>query len=305
VRILLSGATGFIGRRLAQHLVGENTEIVLLLREEYADDRRRLPPPLLALRPFFTPLYADLRNLSLTRRAVADAQPDVVIHLAAAGVSQPYLPAETALRHNLTGTINLARACFESDQVTRQLIVARTPGELAPTNTYHASKAAAWAFCDMFGRSQDWPIHGAMIFQCYGPGQPAHNLVPAALMAALSGHDLPITSAQAERDWIYVDDVVNGLAAMAWATDLPPGTTVELGSGVAMTVAEAARRVYEVVGRGGRPLLGALPDRPGEALRHVADPATWAAIAWRPRFTFAAGLEQWLRETTEPQATQQ
>lgn len=286
-RVLVTGATGFVGRALVPRLLAR-TDVTLLLLEEYAGGWP-LPAPLDRLRPEFDVVYADLRNFQLTSRAVRQAASERVIHLAAAGVSDPYLNPHTAVSHNVGGALNLLRACFEGGE-TQQLIVARTPGETAPTSPYAASKAAAWTFAAMYARAAGWPIHGAMIFQAYGPGQPPHLLVSAALNAARAGQEFPMTDGRQAKDWVYIDDVADGLLALLGA-DLPPGTTVELGTGQATEVREVAQRLYALVGRGGRPLPGALPSRPGEAERQTADAATTAAlIGWRARVGLDEGL---------------
>ena len=286
-RVLVTGATGFVGRALVPRLLAR-ADVTLLLLEEYGGGRS-LPAPLDRLRPEFDVVYADLRNFQLTSRAVRQAASERVIHLAAAGVSDPYLNPHTAVSHNVGGALNLLRACFEGGE-TQQLIVARTPGETVPTSPYAASKAAAWTFCAMYARAAGWPIHGAMIFQAYGPGQPPHLLVSAALNAARAGQEFPMTDGRQAKDWVYIDDVADGLLALLGA-DLPPGTTVELGTGQATEVREVAQRLYALVGRGGRPLPGALPSRPGEAERQTADAdATAALIGWRARVGLDEGL---------------
>lgn len=99
-----------------------------------------------------------------------------------------------------------------------------------------------------------------------------------------------MTDGRQAKDWVHIDDVAGGLLALLGA-DLPPGTTVELGTGVATEVREVARRLYELAGRGGRPLLGALPTRPGEVERQAADAdATAALIGWRARVSLEEGL---------------
>ncbi len=286
-RVLVTGATGFVGRALLPRLV-ERADVTLLLLEEFAG--APLPAPLAELRPAFAVVYGDLRNYPLTARAVREAQPEQVIHLAAAGVSDPFLDPRLALSHNVTGTLNLLRACFDGATTTQQLIVARTSAELAPSNVYAASKVAAWAFCDMYARAAAWPIHGAMIFQAYGPGQPPAMLLPAALRAARAGQDFPMTAGQQEKDWIHVDDVAAGLLALL-GRDLPPGATAELGTGQTTAVRAVVERLYALVGRGGRPLPGALPSRPGEAPRHAADAAAAETlIGWRARVGLEEGL---------------
>lgn len=285
----MTGATGFIGRHLVQHLVESGREVTILVREAYGMGEP-LPKPLATLRPHIRAVYADLRNASLTVRAVKEAKPEHIIHLAAAGTTDPFLPVNDALRHNLQGTLNLLRAAFERTFTTRQVIIARTPGERSAMNVYAASKAAAWSFCQMYARTQTWPVHGAMIFQAYGPGQPGKTLVPAAFAAALAGNDFPMTSGDQERDWIYIQDVVEGVAAMM-RCELEPGSTVELGTGQATSVVEVVHRIYALADCGGRPRPGALPDRPGETPIQVADAAsTRALIGWKASHSLSRGL---------------
>jgi nucleoside-diphosphate-sugar epimerase len=159
-------------------------------------------------------------------------------------------------------------------------------------NVYAASKAAAWAFCEMYARTAGWPIVGGMIYQAYGPGQPSRLLLPAALEAALAGEDFPMTAGLQRKDWVYLDDVVDGLLA-ALEAGLAPGTTVELGTGVATSVREVVERLYEQVGRGGRPLPGVLPSRPGEEPVQTADAERTALLTgWRATVALDDGLRR-------------
>lgn len=293
MRVLVTGATGFLGRHLVPHLQQEGLEVVLLVREAYGLGHP-LPPRLAAIRQKLRLVYADLRNYRLTSRALKEARPDVVIHLAAAGVTDPYLSVNTALRHNTVGTINLLRATFKQSPAARQVVVARTPGERLATNPYQASKAAAWSFCLMYARREQWPVCGAMIFQAYGPGQPQNALIPSALASALAGEDFPMSSGLQQRDWIYVDDVVSGLEAMALAA-IPRETTIELGTGQATSVLEVVRKIYSMVGRGGAPLAGSRLDRPGEETYQVADTEKSQDLPeWQPVTTLHEGLQRLL-----------
>ncbi len=296
-RILITGATGFIARSLVPKLM-EEAEVILLLLEEFGSGTP-LPAPLDKLRPNLETVYADLRNYQLTARALRQARPDKVIHLAAVGVSDPFLNVNTALSHNVTGTLNLLRACFEADGMdVSQLVVARTPGERTAMNVYAASKAAAWSFCRMYAHTAQWPIQGAMIFQAFGPHQPPHLLIPAALQAALAGEDFPMTTGEQEKDWIYIDDIVTGFQALLRA-ELLPGTTVELGTGRATRVADVVEELYGIVRHGGRPIIGAIPNRPGEAPRQIADAKqTAATINWRADLSLSEGLRKLVNSAT-------
>lgn len=290
--VLVTGATGFIGRAFVSHLLTQpETAVSLLLRETYSGSKP-LPPEFAARRDQFDIVYADLRNFRLTVRAVREAEPDVVVHLAAAGVTDPFLNVDTAVRYNVTGTLNLLRACFEKTFSTERLIVARTPGEKSSMNAYAASKAAAWQFCEMYARTQSWPIGGAMIYQAYGPGQSARNVIPAALQAARSGQDFPMTAGTQQRDWVYIADVVAGLWQMVHQA-VPAGETADLGTGQTTSVADVVRLIYEQFGQGGRPLIGHLPSRPGEEAVQVADVArTRALLGWETAVSLAEGISR-------------
>lgn len=290
-RVLITGATGFIGRCLVPRLVAEpETAVTILIRETYSG--RPLPPELAQLRPHFHVVYADLRNFQLTLRAVKEAQADCVIHLAAAGATDPFLNVHTAIRHNLTGTLHLLRACCEKSSWATQVIVARTPGELTTMNNYAASKAATWQFCRMFARTQQWPIHGAMIFQAYGPTQPETSLVAAATLAAIKNQDFPMTAGTQTRDWVYVDDVVAGIMAMRHKK-LAPGTSIDLGTGCPASVAKIVRQIYRLTDSQGRPRVGILPSRPGEEPHQVADAnRTKEMLGWETAVSLSDGLSR-------------
>jgi nucleoside-diphosphate-sugar epimerase len=286
MRLLVTGATGFIGRRLVPAALAAGHETVLLLRGHHRDGRD-LPAPLAGL----PAVYADLRDSEATRQAVATAMPEAVLHLAAMGVTAPFLPAEEAVAHNVLGTIHLVEASVET---AWRLVVARTPGEREALNVYAASKAAAWQFCRMAVRTRGLPVVGAMIFQAYGPGQTGHNLIPAAMAAARAGADFAMTPGSQVRDWIYVDDVVEGLLATL-CRPLPAGATVELGTGLGTSVAAVVERIYALCGSGGRPLPGALPPRPGESIRQIADAeSARELLGWEARTSLDEGLRRLL-----------
>lgn len=290
----MSGATGFIGRHLVANLLDRGSTLYLLSRHQSPADQPHFLVSSDRLEQFEI-IYGDIRNFNLMARAIRDAQPDLVIHLAAAGVSNRLMSAYEGIRQNVTGTVNLLRACYDNRLLSKppsRVLVARTPHEKHPTTMYAASKAAAWNFCESYARSFGWPIIGAMYFQVYGPGQPDHLLIQGAIKAALEGQDYPITSGSQIRDWIYIDDAIEATAS-ALVKSLNPGTSLEIGTGAGTTVGEVVQAIYGLVNRAGQPLVGALPDRPGEISRIVADAdATFEALAWRAKTNLNSGLER-------------
>ena len=302
-RVLVTGGTGFIGQHLVPALLAAGHRPVLLLRETYASGKP-LPPTLRALRAELELVYADLRNYAQTSRAVRLAGASHILHLAAAGATDPFLPLDSAIRHNLYGTIHLLRACFErpvpNNPAIQQLILCRTPGELSNMNVYATSKLAAWNFCQMYAQTQGWPITGAMIFQTFGIGQRPQAVVPAAFQAAINNQDFPMTIGAQQRDWIYVGNVVAALL-QALFSQLPPGTSFDIGSGQPRSVLEMVRAIYALVAGTGQPRPGLLPTRPGEVTRQCADIArTKRLTGWAPTISLEAGLQQMYTDLQTP-----
>ncbi len=289
MRVLITGATGFVGRLLVKRLAAAGLEPVgLALHHDITKYRSELDE-----RQGFRLIAVDLLSGPTLANIVGQIQPDRIIHLAAAGVTDPAIDSRLALEHNVHGTINLIHAAFQNPELTvppRQLIVIRTPGENHPANAYMASKAAAWSFCQMYAWRQGWPIQGTMIFQAYGPNQPAHTFIQAAFRSALAGQDFAMTSGVQERDWIYIADVVEGLLATV-KSDLPPGASVDLGTGLRTRLIDVANMIYRLVGKGGSPNPGAIPDRAGEEPNQVADASRTAKMLnWRSRVQLEDGL---------------
>jgi UDP-glucose 4-epimerase len=279
--VLITGATGFIGRALVRRLVEQGTAVATLVREKTG---RAIGGGL----PEEAQAYeVDLRYAAGVKRAVEAIAPSTVIHLASVGVTDPFLPLGEALRGNLDATLNVLKAVRGQCRV----LVARTSGELDALNPYAASKAAAWQFCRMFQRTEGWPIVGVMPFQVYGPGQPSRTVLGAALQAARAGSKFPMTSGEQKRDWVYIEDVVTGLLATAHAVDIE-GQTVELGTGQATSVRDVVTKVFALVGSG-QPLIGALAPRPGEVPEQKANAAEAERLTgWRATTGLEAGLQR-------------
>lgn len=102
-----------------------------------------------------------------------------------------------------------------------------------------------------------------------------------------------MSGGQQKRDWVYIDDVVDGMLAAARASGVE-GETIELGTGRATPLLDIVGELFRLVGRG-QPRPGLLPSRPGEApeQRACAD-LTERLIGWRARVDWPAGLRMWV-----------
>jgi UDP-glucose 4-epimerase len=295
-RVLVTGATGFIGRRLARCLVETQAQVWAGVAPEEKPERAAvLPAP--ARQQVF-----DLRDARAVQAAVAESAPQVIFHLAAVGVTGPGINPGLALTVNTGGTLHLLEALKGRD-VQRVVLVgtcheygAREAVEgLDPFNAYAASKVAAWAFGRMYWRAYDLPVVVVRPFQAYGPGQFVRALVPAAIRAALAGEDFPMTLGEQQRDFVYVDDIVAGMLAAAAVTGIE-GESLDLGTGKVHAVHEVVERVWAMTEAKGRILVGALPYRPGAVMCLVASADRTARLTgWQAQI----GLDEGLRRTID------
>jgi UDP-glucose 4-epimerase len=301
-RVLVTGATGFIGQHLARRLVEAGARVWAGVFPAETPERVQ------ALSQEVTQLPLDVRDSESVAQAVSRCKPEVVFHLAAVGVTDPNVDPAMALAVNAGGTLHLLEA-LRGRSVRRVVLVgtcyeygsalergAREGAEgLDPLNAYAASKVAAWAVGRMYWRAYGLPVVTVRPFQVYGPGQPAHTLIPAAIGAALAGEDFPMTLGEQERDFIFVEDVVEGMLAAAEAPGIE-GQSLDLGTGTARPVRQVVERIWKLAGGTGRVLPGALPYRPGEVMHLVADADRMARLTdWRA----GVGLEEGLRRVVE------
>lgn len=291
-RVLITGSSGFIGHHLVDRLTGLEAQVYA--GTEPADEPNiafhssRLPHRLLAF---------DVRDAQAAQRAVDEATPEVVFSLAAVGVTNSSVDSMLALLVNAGGVVNLLEA-LRGSSVRRVLLVGtcheygahEAVEGLDPFNAYAASKVAAWAFGRMYWRAWGLPVVTVRPFQVYGPGQPHQCLIPAAIRAALSGEDLAMTPGEQERDFIYVQDVVDAMLATAEAPGIE-GTSLDLGTGTGHAIRHVVERIWKLTDAKGQVRSGALSYRSGEAMHLVADADRTAQLTgWRATTPLEEGL---------------
>lgn len=288
--VFLTGATGFIGRRLAGHLITAGADVTALVLPGEVD---LLPDGVRAI-------PGDITLPESVTEALVAVQPGLIIHLAAIGITNPDLPFTAACAVNVGGVINVLDAARQVETVKRIVLVGssyeygarRADDGLDPFNAYSASKVAAWAFARAAYNAWGAPIVWMRLFQVYGPGQCEQALIPAAIQAALSGDDFRMTAGEQQRDFIFVEDVVEGLLAAAVAPDVE-GRALDVGTGQMHRIRAVVERIWALSGARGRILAGALPYRPGEVPAIPADvDRTRRLTGWEARMELAEGLQQ-------------
>src|SRR5258708_23274390 len=109
----------------------------------------------------------------------------------------------------------------------------------------------------------------------YGPGQKRHKLIPYVTCALLQGQTPKLSSGNRSADWVYVDDVMDGMVAAA-VTPGVEGCSIELWSGALGSIRDAVLQLAESIGNGVAPGFGTLPDPPMDTVRiaHISEACT-------------------------------
>lgn len=244
----------------------------------------------------------DLCDRASTGRLLAEVKPDFVFHLAGlANAGRDATLVLPTLDSNLMSTVNIL--CSALDVGSPRIVL---PGSLEePTDPqavasspYAMSKWAASGYGRMFAESHGSQVSVARIFLTYGPtSRDLHKLVPYVLLSLLDDRSPELASGDRKVDWIYVDDVVDGLIAIA-SSPRTVGQTLDLGSGMALTVRSFVERLAALVGSSAAPKFGARSDRRMETVQVADVQRTYEACGWRPRISLGEGLErtvEWFR----------
>ena len=256
LKILITGANGFIGSRLYSFLARSDAEVHAVSRI----------PQVTGVDPARW-WYGDLAEIETARTILSGAKPDVIFHLAgrAAGSRELKLVLPT-FQSNVVTTINMLTVAAEVG--CRRIVLPASLEEpdsayaaAIASSPYAASKWAASAYARMFHALYRSPVVITRIFLTYGPGPENQNkLVPYVIRSLLQGHSPKLTSGQRRIDWIYIDDVIGGLLAAALVPNIE-GCTIDVGSGTLVSIRDLVENIAQLVGAGVAPLFGALPDR--------------------------------------------
>lgn len=309
-RILITGASGFIGACLARDLIDAGHEVHLTLRAE--SSRWRLT----GLQGRYVEHQADLRDLPAVRRAVEACRPEIIYHLAAHGALYQQQDRAAILASNLLGTCNLLEALAGCDY--RMLVQAGSSSEyghksgamreddrLEPRTDYAVSKAAATMLCQAAAR-QGLPVTTVRVFSAYGPWEDSSRLVPYVMDCCLRGEAPRVTSGRQPRDFVFVEDCVE-LFKRAAHLPLARGQVLHAARGRQQTVREMVETIVDVCAPGRvTAQFGGEPPRPDE-------PAAWVAsiehtsqlTGWRPRHNLRSGIERtwaWRRQIAQARA---
>jgi nucleoside-diphosphate-sugar epimerase len=299
--VLVTGATGFIGRRCVAQLL------------ERGDEVHGVSWAVRPEQPGVIWHRLDILDGRAASELVAEVEPSHLLHLAwetsqgrywTSTDNMRWLAASLELlwafpRHGGRRAV-LAGTCAEY-RWNNQLCNERTT-PLQPRTLYgackHALHVAAEAFAIQTGLSLAW----GRVFFLYGPGEKAGRLVPSVVVPLLRGDPAECSDGRQVRDFLHVEDAAGAFVALLASDATGP---INVASGVPTPVAEVAETIGEIIARPDLVRLGAISAPPDDPEFLVADVTRLTdEIGWRPKHDLKSGLRQtvsWWRRSGAPE----
>lgn len=281
MKILVTGASGFIGSRFVAAAKADGYDVVMMDRETTRDEKRAV-------------------------EMFARVKPDFFVHMGSLVAPGRDLGAfETQIEGTLHPCLNLARAVSESVKLSvffgscDEYGPGPTPFEenqaLMPAGAYGWAKVAALHGTSLICKQRGIPFAWVRPALVYGPYQKAKSLVPLLVRGCLRGEKIPLSPGEQTRDFIFVDDLCRMVLLMLKNVEKAKGQIVNLCSEDPRTVKSVALQIRELCGRG-EIEFGAQPYRPNESMSHFASKARWHKLFGDPKLI---SLEEGLRRTVE------
>jgi nucleoside-diphosphate-sugar epimerase len=288
MRILVTGASGFVGRAVLAPLLAAGAEVHAVSRTGGAAADGCIWH------------QADLLEAGRVQGLVGDVRPQIVLHLAWC-VEHGRFWTDPANLDWVAASLHLARAAAEAG--TSRFVATGTcyeydwPGHgkcreretpTAPHTLYDTSKDACRRILEAFCAQQGMDFAWGRLFFLYGAGETPSRLVASIARALVQGHKAPVSLGLAVRDFIDVRDAGAALAALALSAATGP---VNIATGEGISVANLAMKLGEIAERPDLVQLGALEDRAGEPPVIVADTERLISeVGFRPLRTIDGGL---------------
>lgn len=312
-KVLVTGADGFIGSHLTEHLVRSGVNVRAFVYYNSFNSWGWLDDSAPDIRNALDVFAGDIRDPHGVRTAMKDC--DVVLHLAALiAIPYSYHSPDTYVDTNVKGTLNVVQAARDlgvervvhtsTSEVygTARFVPITEAHPLQGQSPYSASKIGADQMALSFHDAFATPVSVIRPFNTYGPRQSARAVIPTIITQIAAGaRQLKLGALHPTRDFNYVEDTVKGFVAVA-ECDAAMGRVINVGSNYEISVGDTARLIAEIMGREVEFISDDQRLRPAasEVERLWADNQLARELTgWAPAYPGVEGLRRGLERTID------
>jgi len=316
--ILLTGAAGFIGSNVLEHLFKKypTYRFMVLDALTYAGNLKNFSEEM-KKSPRFSFHYGEVQNAKLVDQLVG--QSDIVIHFAAeTHVARSIHDNKKFFETDVLGTQAVANAVHQhQDKVERFIHISTCEvygagleakmdenHPLNPHSPYAAAKAGADRLVYSYYVTYKIPAVILRPFNIFGPRQHLEKVIPRFITSALLGEKLTVHgSGDASRDFMFITDVADAVDRLIKAPlEKVVGHVFNVGSGKAFSVSEIAKMISKEMKLPAEQIIQ-IGDRPGQVSSFAADfKKAKRVLGWQPKVEFVKGLRktiQWYKNNRE------
>ena len=303
--VLVTGAGGFIGSHLIEHLVELGANVKAFVRYNSRNDWGLLELLSKEKLDKIEVIMGDLKDADAVRHAVNDI--DVVFHLGALiAIPYSYIHPRETIETNILGTLNVLTSVRENEV---KKIVHTSTSEVYGTakyvpidenhplqgqSPYSASKIGADKIAESFYMSFNIPIAIIRPFNTFGPRQSARAVIPTIITQVLTSEKVFLGALHPTRDYTYVKDVVDAFIKVAESPE-SVGEVINIGSNFEVSIGDIAKKIISLTGKNAEIITDLSRVRPqdSEVERLWCDNTkAKELLKWEPKMSLDDGLKR-------------
>lgn len=315
MKALVTGADGFIGSHLVEHLIEKGVEIKAFTYYNSFNTWGWIDTFPKEKQKEIEIFSGDIRDPNGVRKAMEDV--DVVFHLAALiAIPFSYHSPDSYVDTNIKGTLNVLQAARDFE--TRVLVTSTSEvygtAQYVPIDEKHpfqgqspysATKIGADRLAESFYRSFNMPVTIVRPFNTYGPRQSARAVIPTIITQLLNGYEeIKLGSLTPTRDFNYVKDTVNGFYEI-YKSDKTIGEEINIATQTEISIGELAREIISQINKNATIICKEERLRPekSEVNRLLGcNKKILELTDWKPQYNLEHGIKetiQWIRDNLQ------
>ena len=297
-KVLITGASGFIGKHLVRDLLNNKFRIICL---DLAFDTDFITQFMGKLEM----ITGNIMDAGLVRNVIINSSPDYVFHLAGSkSRTNPLQEFKVSHEINYLGTLNLFNALLESRNLKLVTILGtieeygntKTPfSEIShelPNSAYGLSKLSATKLALIFNRQFNLPVCIMRPSIVFGPDQGKEMFIPALINTLLRLQPFRMTEGNQLRDFLFIDDLIDALIKGITSNELVGGV-INIASGTSIKIKDIAMLIAEIINSKKHLKLGELPYRNSEIMDYTVDIGKASTLLqWNPKTNLSEGLRK-------------